>query len=476
MASITRLIYWLCIGIVVITALSILLTAWWLGQRYSHQVASQQIQRADYFLNAYLQSEETLHTTAVMGVITDFGFRRTVADGDPATITSMLDNHAQRVNLDLLMIADRDGKGLAAYGTSIDRQHISRLYELMKATPESPRLIALEHGFYWLYLSAIKAPHTVGYAIAGTALDRTKLRHIKTITGLDLLIHSRSRGYSLGSDSQLQQIVDPRLVHNDLPSLWQRQPFIHRQLDIASLPADDISVVISADFSTFHQQFDRFSRTLLIVTAILVFIITLISLTVSRRMFMPLESLHKKLLYRASHDPMTGLSNRITANENFHRQLNQAQRTGKPLMVALLDIDHFKQINDSLGHAAGDQVLTEVAQRLKRCLRQYDVLGRFGGEEFIVVTSLPQGDSEGQLQRLKNTIADGEFIYKGNALSLTISIGACFVDFASYKDPLSPGKLLEWADQSLYEAKNKGRNKIVIKHCLQNTTHTTTLD
>jgi GGDEF domain-containing protein len=93
-----------------------------------------------------------------------------------------------------------------------------------------------------------------------------------------------------------------------------------------------------------------------------------------------------------------------------------------------------------------------------------------------VVTSLPQGDSEGQLQRLKNTIADSDFIYKNNDLSLTISIGACFVDFSSYKDQLSSGKLLEWADQSLYEAKNKGRNKIVIKHCLHNSTQSTTLD
>lgn len=476
MASITRLIYWLCIGIIAITALSILLTAWWLGQRYSHQVASQQIERADYFLNAYLQSEEALHTTAVMGVITDFGFRRTVADGDPATITSMLENHAQRVNLDLLMIADRDGQGLAAYGKAIDNEDITALYGLMRDTPESPRLIAMEQGFYWLYLSAIKAPHTVGYAIAGSALDKAKLAHIKTITGLDLVIHSQSRGYSLGSDSQLQQIIDPDVRQIDPPSVWQQQQFIHRHLDIASLPTNDISVIISADLSGFHQQFDSFSRSLLIVTAILVLVITLLSLTISRRVFMPMESLHKKLLYRASHDPMTGLSNRITANENYYRQLIQAQRTEKPFMIALLDIDHFKQINDSMGHAAGDQVLIEVAQRLKRCLRQYDVLGRFGGEEFIVVTSLTFHDTDQQLRRLKNVIADSDFVYKGKALSLTISIGACFVDFASFKRQLTPRSLLEWADQSLYEAKAQGRNRIVIKNCQYDEIEVTTLD
>ncbi len=452
------------------------MTAWWLGQQYSHQVASQQIERADYFLNAYLQSEETLHTTAVKGVITDFGFRRTVADGDPDTIASMLDNHAQRVNLDLLMIADRHGQGLAAYGTGLTNEDITALYQLMQDTPESPRLIALGQGFYWLYLSAIEAPHTVGYAIAGSALDKARLAHIKTITGLDLLIHTQSHGYSLGSDSQLQQIIEPDTQQVDLPSVWQGQDSIHSQLDIASLPADDISMVITADLSGFHQQFDSFSRSLLLMTSMLVLIITVLSLTVSRRMFMPMESLHKKLLYRASHDPMTGLSNRITANEHYYNQLIQAQRTEKPFMIALLDIDHFKQINDSLGHAAGDQVLIDVAQRLKRCLRQYDVLGRFGGEEFIVVTSLTADGTEQQLRRLKNVIADSDFFYKGKAISITISIGACFVDFASYRGQLTPRSLLEWADQSLYEAKAQGRNRVVIKNCRYDEINVSTLD
>lgn len=475
MVSFTRLIYWLCVALISITTSSILLSGWWIGQRYSQAVAEQQIERAVYFLNGFLESEEMLHTTSVKGIVTDFGFRRTVADGDPATIASMLDNHAQRVGLDLLFITDRHGAALSSYGTLLDEDKDGRLFRLLKDSPKQPHIIALKNGFFWLYLSAIKAPHIVGYVIAGSAIDISKLNHIRSITGLDLTIHSELMGYSLTTNSQVEQLLHDELQESLLPTPWKRQRFISKQVAIDGLPAKDVSLFMTADLSEFYRQFDRFSIAMLIVTAVLVTTITLISLLFSKRVFTPFESLQKKLLHRASFDHLTGIHNRFTASEQFHRMLAEAQRTEKAFFVALLDIDYFKKVNDTYGHAAGDMVLAEVASRLKSCLRQYDVLGRFGGEEFIVAASVPIKDCENSLSRLKSKIEGQPFQYRDKSIALTISIGASFVDFNTFSGMLTPQALLEWADQALYEAKSQGRNQIVIKNCNESSLKTKTL-
>ncbi|WP_297808761.1 diguanylate cyclase [uncultured Methylophaga sp.] len=465
MTSFSRLIYWLCIALISVTTCAILLSGWWIGQRYSEAVAEQQINRADYFLQGFLESEQALHTTAVKGVITDFGFRRTVADGDPDTIASMLDNHAQRVGLDLLLITDRDGQFLSSYGSLIDDDSDGRVYQLLKDTPDRPHLIALQNGFYWLYLSSIKAPHIVGYAIAGTAVDIDKLNHIQSLTGVDLSIYSNMMGYALNTSPQVARFIENGEHDTLVPSPWERQRFISRQININDLPRGDIKLYMTADLSDFHRQFDRFSINMLIVTFLLVTLITIASLLVSRRMVMPFENLQKKLLHRASFDHLTGIHNRLTVSELCQRSLAESQRAEKPFFIALLDLDHFKAVNDSHGHTAGDMVLSEVAQRLKSSLRNYDVLGRYGGEEFIIAGQLSANDCRHNLLRIKDVISGELFSYKDKRIDMTLSIGACFIDFADFSGEVTLQRLIEWADQALYKAKSEGRDRVVIHHC-----------
>lgn len=465
MTSFSRLIYWLCIALISVTTCTILLSGWWIGQRYSEAVAEQQIDRADYYLQGFLQSEQALHATAVKGVITDFGFRRTVADGDPDTIASMLDNHAQRVGLDLLFITDREGQFLSSYGSLIDDDSDGRLFSLLKDRPDRPYIIALKNGFYWLYLSAIKAPHIVGYAIAGSAIDIDKLSHIKSITGVDLSIYSNTMGYALNTSPQVARFIENGEYDTLVPSPWDRQQFISRQITMNVLPQDDIKLYMTADLSDFYRQFDAFSINMLIVTGLLVTLITIASLLVSKRMVMPLETLQKKLLHRASYDHLTGIHNRLTVSELCQRSLSESQRAETPFFIALLDLDHFKAVNDSHGHTAGDMVLAEVAQRLKNSLREYDVIGRYGGEEFIIAGQLPLKHCRQHLLRIKKAVSSELFSYKDKRIDMTLSIGACFIDFAHLSGEVTLQRLTEWADQALYEAKSEGRDRVVINHC-----------
>ena len=166
------------------------------------------------------------------------------------------------------------------------------------------------------------------------------------------------------------------------------------------------------------------------------------------------DQLHQELERQAMLDPLTGISNRRTLDVLAVQALASAQRHGRPLALLLVDADHFKRINDDCGHAAGDEVLRLLAATLKRGLRNEDLLGRLGGEEFVVV--LPESDTQDALasaERLRRAVEELEFAVGGHPVPLRISIGVATMragdDFAT---------LLRRADTAMYAAKHAGRN------------------
>ena len=155
-------------------------------------------------------------------------------------------------------------------------------------------------------------------------------------------------------------------------------------------------------------------------------------------------------------DSLTGLLKHADIKEQVAIELERAQRSGKPASVAMLDIDHFKRVNDSYGHAAGDNVIRALANLLRQRLRRVDSLGRYGGEEFLAV--LPDCSPQ-QAQRILDEIrqrfAELRFIAAGAEFSVTLSAGISCTAQDSSAD-----ELLEHADRALYAAKNGGRNQV----------------
>lgn len=155
------------------------------------------------------------------------------------------------------------------------------------------------------------------------------------------------------------------------------------------------------------------------------------------------------------HDTLTGLANRFHFNERLELAIARSHRSFRPIALLFLDVDHFKQINDSLGHAAGDEVLCEFARRLKESVRQVDLAARLGGDEFVVL--LEQIDTpeiaQSIARKLIEKLREGIFV-NGSTMSLTTSIGIAF------ERPPVPGadKLMHKADNALYAAKAAGRN------------------
>jgi len=168
----------------------------------------------------------------------------------------------------------------------------------------------------------------------------------------------------------------------------------------------------------------------------------------------------ESLRFEAMHDSLTGLLNRGAVLEQLTKELVRASRRGAPVSVLMGDLDYFKTINDTHGHAAGDAVLRETARRIKAGVRAYDSVGRLGGEEFICV--LPECDAKTGLsvaQRLCRSMSDTPTHYSGTGIAQSISIGVAATDqFGSAR----ADELIRAADAALYRAKHAGRSRALL--------------
>jgi two-component system cell cycle response regulator len=161
--------------------------------------------------------------------------------------------------------------------------------------------------------------------------------------------------------------------------------------------------------------------------------------------------------FRASHDALTGLYNRGAVIRLLQREAARCSREAAPLGVILVDVDHFKHINDKYGHCIGDEVLLEVAGRMRATVRSYDFLGRYGGEEFLIVApGCGTHATENLAERVRRAVADQAVCIGQLEVPVTISLGATLAQGA--EDCV---RYLQQADAALYRAKNNGRNKVV---------------
>jgi two-component system cell cycle response regulator len=171
-----------------------------------------------------------------------------------------------------------------------------------------------------------------------------------------------------------------------------------------------------------------------------------------------LMSAQEALRDQASRDPLTGIWNRNTIFDVFRRELARAQREEAQISIVMLDIDHFKDLNDTHGHMAGDAVLREFTRRIANSLRPYDGVGRYGGEEFLVV--LPGCELESAMkhaERLRALMADTPFDTSEGRHTVTCSLGVASTCSAPLNDMDS---LIRSADAALYRAKRNGRNRV----------------
>ncbi len=173
------------------------------------------------------------------------------------------------------------------------------------------------------------------------------------------------------------------------------------------------------------------------------------------------ERLLKVLFERAACDPLTGLFNRAYFLDQVIYQAMRGGRDGHGLAVLLLDIDHFKRINDTYGHAAGDEVLRTVSNILRSSIRGQDLVARYGGEEFVLAVVAPgPPQARNVAEQIRATLASRPILVGDRAVKVTGSIGVAFSEPGRFREP---ARMILAADKALYRAKEAGRDRVLLE-------------
>ena len=329
-------------------------------------------------------------------------------------------------------------------------QHLVRYEALFKLLDDIQALedipaIAQQVATQWKYFAGVAAWRLViaaqpGFLLIDGARGQARISEVSSLPAWDQNHWDLQRPHVLHPASMEAGL--PEHLANKAVVEIEVQPFLRAGHCVALLSA----AARHEPFSELDRKFTRLFGSHLADR---------ISAIMLRRQAMEL------LLSRATHDALTGVLNRGAILEWLAAQWAQSARSGQSASVILIDIDHFKRVNDNHGHQAGDAVLCEITRRLAAQVRQGDNLGRYGGEEFLVVLypcSAPE--ALGAAERFRQAIADTGFaspVAGGPSLSMTISLGMA----STIAMPgLSVEGLLRQADDALYRAKKGGRNRV----------------
>jgi diguanylate cyclase (GGDEF)-like protein len=333
------------------------------------------------------------------------------------------------------------------------------LVELAKATPGFARMGDRSNRDMILLQTAEAHAGLGQYATAISEYDQAEklLQQSGNLRYLAELLDARARSYQSLDHLDLAVADLRRLVkvHEALDRKAHSNNATLMNYQFQTAQREQENRRLAADRALKDQQLQslervrQWQRLALVLGGVLILLLLWLALRQFRR--------SRKLHRMAMTDSLTGIANRRHIEELARRALTQARAQAEPLCVLAVDVDHFKAVNDAFGHAVGDQVLIRIAQACRQVLRRFDILGRQGGEEFLVV--LPDTSMEVALQiadRLRRKISSLALSTIAPDLHVTVSVGAAQADHE--KDDLA--ELIRRADVALYRAKDAGRDRV----------------
>lgn len=438
---------------------------------------------------------------AVATLASDFAFRKALATGDASTVLSALANHSQRIDADAALLLGVDG----ALQTSTldgdeDRQAtaLRPLLDAARRDGSGAGVVLFDGRPYEVALVPVMAPRLIGWVAMGRPFGAREADSYRSLTGLDAAFAIRAGdGWRLQASSLAAGESDAlaRLLRaaHDRPEVRLGARHFH----VAAIPVDPaldggIELLLLADVDEAMQPYLRLKRQILLLATGSLGLVLLVSVAVGRGVSRPVARLaaaarrieagdyaetlplaggnelselasafnhmqdgiadrEARIRHQASHDNLTGLPNRVHALATLATWLQRAQAAERPCAVVMLDLDRFKEINDTLGHAFGDGVLTQVAERLRGAIRHGDVLARLGGDEFMVLLeSTGEAAARERAWALKRALDQPLHVGDGQAqVSVDASIGLALYPAHGH----SPDALLRRADIAMYEAK-----------------------
>jgi diguanylate cyclase (GGDEF)-like protein len=442
---------------------------------------------------------------AVQLMTSDFGFKQAVATGDTPTIHSVLYNQEHRITADLVVLSGLDGKVVASLdgsGRPLEVGNWPNLLEEAERRQQWSTVSMIGGKPYQLVIVPVKAPTRIAWLGMGFALDAKLAGNLKSLARLDVTFLAQPRQGATWSSSTLASMGPeqaasllklapspgtatlPKLVRlgrGDYFTLWQ---------PLSGNDDAQVGAVLQFSLDQALQTYRALERELILI-ALLSFFGSLVGgLWLSRHVTRPVSNLavavrrieqgnyemdvgivrddelgdlagsfnrmqrgiaqrEQQIAHQAYHDNLTTLPNRASLQLQLDRAIDTAKTRGHMLAVLMLDIDRFKEINDTMGHAIGDRVLIEMGRRLRASLDDKDMLARFGGDEFVV---LIEGGSIGQIEQVAAALCETA------TLPMRIDAMELFLDaslgMAVYPEHgITAEELLRRADIAMYDAK-----------------------
>lgn len=472
------------------------------GERIAKDRIAQDLLLGERVFRRLIEQSNRQLADAARILAADFGFRTAIATRDYGTIVSVLANHGARIDANVVMLADLDRKLLA--DTLHPEQRATGfpfpdLIALAERDRQASSIVLIDGKPYQVVVVPVLAPVPIAWVAMGFVIDDRVAHDLQAVAALHVtfLSERRNGSWTLHA-STLPGPLRAALIESGSAGSKVGLGFVKVAGEeyetlapvLGSGPEGNVVALLQRSLRESLEPFERLRSILLVMTLFSIGMTIAGSVLIARSVSRPVNRLaiiarsirdgdysqkaavegqdeigelaasfnhmldgisarEEEILRLAYEDTLTALPNRAMFLDRLQQAVLTARRTNDPVSVMMLDLDRFKVINDSLGHAAGDQVLREVAHRLRELLRDSDTIARLGGDEFAVL--LPTGTSDGVAivaQRILRTL-EAPIMLEGQPVDIGASIGvACFPEHDDEGD-----SLLRHADVAMYVAK-----------------------
>jgi len=475
----TKLVY-LLVGVLVLLQTVTLAAIHFAGQRSQHRDLVEQLRVGGRVFDRLLDTRGRQLAGSLRVLAADFGFREAVGKDDRPTVVDVLSNHGNRIKSDAAFLIALDGTVTA---DTLSRSMIGKPFpfpSLIRGAEESGEassIVSLDGQPYQLVMVPVLAPRAIAWVCMGFVIDEQVLADFKRITSLDI---------SLATEG-----ANPRLLASTLPS----EPHGAGPYETLVQPlrtADGSRVVtrIERPLDDARRSARKLELQIVVVSTLALVVAILATMYFARGVIRPLRRLAEgaqkiemgdysadvdieqddeigylamafnrmrtgiaeredKIIHQATHDGLTGLPNRTLFLDRLEHAIAAARRNGESVGMIMMDVDRFKEINDTLGHHFGDELLKEMGRRLTLSLRESDTVARLGGDEFGVNFNAREPTHALEVARRISTSLEAPFVLGGVSIDVDASMGIAIYPLHAE----DAGSLMKRADIAMYDAK-----------------------
>jgi diguanylate cyclase (GGDEF)-like protein len=495
---------WLIVAVLVLLEAGTLISVYLAGQRTLQRSMTEELRVGARVLDRILATRARQLSESLRVLALDFAFREAVASGDVPTIASALANHGSRIGTDAVVLVDLNGNVTAdTLGGRLAGRRFPFPPLLADAQEhgEASATISLSNRPYQFVIVPVLAPRPIAWVCAGFEIDERVLADVRRLTSLDVSLWSSTAG----SGPQLISTLPPD-ERNDLVAQMGRMPLPAQTTQttqrlgnatyatlIEPLRTGDnsrLNTLLQRNVEEARKPFVTLQLQIFALSFVMLLAAVVAAVIFSRSVSRPLRVLaegagrvergdyvspivvgqkdeighlatafnqmqaaigarEEQIIHQATHDALTGLPNRTLFLDRLAQAISASTRSGESVGMIMMDVDRFKEINDTLGHHFGDQLLIEIGRRLSHKLRESDTVARLGGDEFAVKFTAPTARHATEVAARVGTAFDAPFLLGDVSIDVNASLGIAL--YQMHADDADT--LMKRADIAMYDAK-----------------------